>query len=118
MGGSKDGGMSISAGSRWRSAVDTTEVIVVKAPASEVVLECSGLPMIPLISLGDKSGTDNPPQTNLPPAAEAAGTLLGKRYMDESTGLEVLCTKGGLGSLSVSGRPLIQKQAKPLPSSD
>jgi len=46
------------------------------------------------------------------------GTLLGKRYADGDTGLELLCTKAGEGSLSLGGTPLALKEAKPLPSSD
>jgi hypothetical protein len=44
--------------------------------------------------------------------------LLGKRYVHEAAGLEVLCTKAGDGSLTVAGELLPQKDAKPLPSSD
>ena len=51
-------------------------------------------------------------------APESAATLLGKRYSDESIGIELLCTKSGLGSLAVDGVPLGQKDAKPLPASD
>lgn len=47
-----------------------------------------------------------------------AGSMLGKRYADEAVGLEVLCTKGGEGSLSIGDTPLAVKGAKPLPSSD
>lgn len=50
--------------------------------------------------------------------ARSAGTLLGKRYTDVATGIEVLCTKAGTGTLSLDGRPLDLKEAKPLPSSD
>jgi hypothetical protein len=53
-----------------------------------------------------------------PAADRKAGTLLGKRYADEAAGLEVLCTKGGEGSLSVNGSLLVLREAKPLPSSD
>ena len=45
-------------------------------------------------------------------------TLLGKRYVHEDSGLELLCTKGGAGTLRVDGAPLGIKQAKNLPSSD
>jgi len=45
-------------------------------------------------------------------------TRLGKRYEDADTGLEVLCTKAGKGSLSLNGRALPVKAPKPLPSSD
>jgi hypothetical protein len=51
-------------------------------------------------------------------ADHAAGTVLGKRYVDDEGSLEVLCTKAGAGSLSVDSRPLTLKDAKPLPSSD
>lgn len=101
--------MELSAGSRWRSAVDTTEVIVVRPATGDVVLECGGHPMVPV-------GAE-------PPGGEIAdgcngGTLLGKRYVDDEAGIEVLCTTAGDGSLGLSGRPLELKSAKPLPSSD
>ena len=34
------------------------------------------------------------------------------------SGIELLCTKAGEGSLSLDGAPLPLKEAKPLPSSD
>jgi len=48
----------------------------------------------------------------------SAGTQLGKRYCDDDDGIEVLCTKGGDGSLALAGKSLHLKEAKPLPSSD
>ena len=48
----------------------------------------------------------------------AGGSLVGKRYVDAGTGMEVLCAKPGAGSLSLSGRLLVIKDAKKLPSSD
>jgi hypothetical protein len=48
----------------------------------------------------------------------AGGTTLGKRYVDESSGLEVLCTKAGTGTLTLDGTPLTLQGAKPLPASD
>ena len=36
------------------------------------------------------------------------GVLLGKRYTDEATGIEVLCTKPGPGPLTVDGRELTE----------
>lgn len=101
--------MDLTVGSRWRSAVDDTEVVVVKPPTSAVDLECGGQPMVP-------AGTPSP---GLPAADDLRdGTQLGKRYVDDDAGIEVLCTKAGEGSLAVSGRPLVLKEAKPLPSSD
>lgn len=53
------------------------------------------------------------------PADDARdGTLIGKRYLSDDTGLEVLCTKSGDGSLSFDGTPLVVQGAKPLPPSD
>jgi hypothetical protein len=46
------------------------------------------------------------------------GSLLGKRYSDDELGLELLCTKGGEGTLAVNGTPLPLRDAKPLPASD
>ena len=43
---------------------------------------------------------------------------MGKRYSDEESGLEVLCSKAGEGALAGDGRALPVKGAKPLPSSD
>ena len=48
----------------------------------------------------------------------SAGVQVGKRYFDEDTGLEVLGSKPGAGSLAMDGRPLKPKEAKALPSSD
>jgi len=50
--------------------------------------------------------------------AHRGGTQLGKRYADPVTGLEVLCTKGGEGSLSIGDIAMVVKESKPLPSSD
>ena len=57
------------------------------------------------------------PRGSLDPSL-AGGTQLGKRYADESSGIEVLCTKAGDGTLTLDGSPLEIKGAKPLPSSD
>ena len=96
-------------GSVSKSAVCETEVIVVRAPAGHVDLRCGGQPMVPLGEGGVRSGLD---------PAHAGGTAIGKRYGDEELGLELLCTKGGAGSLGVGERALPIKGAKPLPSSD
>lgn len=45
-------------------------------------------------------------------------TLIGKRYVDNQTGAELLCTRSGFGALQIDGRPLELKAAKALPSSD
>jgi len=102
--------MEVKAGTRLRSATDSTEVVIVRAVAGDLDLRCGGHPMVSLDAealgaLSVETGFDG-------------GSLLGKRYGDESTGLEVLCTKAGPGSLSIGADPLLVKGAKPLPSSD
>ena len=95
-------------GTRLRSQVCSTEVIVVR-PA-DVALECGGAPMAEL-------GVESPESMSIDPA-HTNGTVLGKRYGLDDGGLEVLVTKPGEGSLSVAGRELVVLQAKTLPSSD
>jgi hypothetical protein len=99
----------LKAGTRLRSAVCTTEIMVVAAPADDVELNCGGAPMI---ALGEE-----PPGGDVA-ADAAAGTQLGKRYVNEAGDLEVLCTKPGDGSTAAGGALLQLKEAKPLPSSD
>lgn len=96
-------------GSRWVSAAGDTEVIVVKAGAPGLSLECGGHPMVP-------AGADKPAGLTLDPGF-SEGTQIGKRFEHDS-GLELLCTKAGQGSLSVDGVALPLKESKPLPSSD
>ena len=43
---------------------------------------------------------------------------LGKRYLCETCGTEVLCNKPGGGSLACCDHEMKLKEAKPLPSSD
>ncbi len=100
----------IKTGSRMRSQVCATEVMVIGAPAGEVDVTCGGVAMI------DVSGT---PDEGLSIAPDAdKGTTLGKRYTNEAGDLELLCTKPGDGSLGANGEALELKEAKALPSSD
>jgi hypothetical protein len=101
--------MELVSGSRWKSTVCDTEVIVVRAADGARTLGCGGSDMVPVD--GDGSGGTIDP-------ALSGGTLVGKRYGDEASGLEVLCTKGGAGTLTLDGEALPVKGAKPLPSSD
>ncbi|MDE3204893.1 MAG: hypothetical protein KGQ66_11845 [Acidobacteriota bacterium] len=96
-------------GSRWTSAVDDTEVIVVKAGGEGLSLECGGQPMLP-------GGSEKPAGASMDPEF-SSGTQVGKRFEHES-GLELLCTKAGAGTLAVNGAVLPLKESKPLPSSD
>ncbi|SMB21133.1 conserved protein of unknown function [Sterolibacterium denitrificans] len=100
---------ALKSGVRLKSAVCDTEVMVTKAAADEIQLTCGGAEMLEMS--GAKSG-------GTPDAAHAAGTLVGKRYVDEGDRYEFLCTKGGKGNLAINGVALQVKQAKALPSSD
>jgi hypothetical protein len=102
--------MELKPGSRWRSAVCATEVIVVRAPSRSITLECGGHAMV--------AQNAEPPSGLVLDAKFSGGTPIGKRFADDDTGLEVLCTKAGEGSLAIDGAPLLLKDAKPLPSSD
>jgi len=102
--------MELKAGSRWRSAVCDTEVVVVRAPSGASTLECGGAEMIP-------HDAEKPAGAQLDPA-HSDGTQMGKRFADPDSGIEVLATKGGDGPLSLDGKALPLKDAKPLPSSD
>jgi hypothetical protein len=44
--------------------------------------------------------------------------VIGKRFADSESGLELLVTKAGEGSLAVDGITIPLKVAKPLPASD
>jgi hypothetical protein len=100
---------TLKAGARFKSAVCDTQVMVIKAPAGDFDLRCGGAEMLA-------------PSATAPPGAalQAGGaeTLIGKRYVNADESVELLCTKGGKGALSLNGTPLDVKQAKQLPSSD
>ena len=104
--------MKLVAGQVLFSQVDTASVIVVRAPHEEMSVSCGGIEM-----LFDKraAGSAVADRTD---AATGAAVLLGKRYVDDDLGLELLCTKGGHGTLTANGAVLQIKAAKPLPASD
>jgi len=102
--------MQLKPGSRWRSAVCTAEVVVVRPPKVEVALECGGHPMA-------AAGADKPEGLTIQPGF-SSGVSMGKRYFDEETGIEVLAAKAGQGAVSVNGRLLTLREAKALPASD
>ena len=103
--------IDLTPGTKLASTVCLTEVIVVRPPTGAVSVECGGVAMV---------GADDAPDEPSGDLAEghAEGTPLGKRYHHEASGLELLCTRAGDGSLSVDGDPIPLKDAKPLPSSD
>jgi hypothetical protein len=93
-------------GTKLKSAVCDTEVMVIRG--NEGVVECGGAPM----------GEDKPAEAGTMDPAFAAGTQMGKRYVDADGTVELLCVKAGKGSLSLGGVALSIKEAKALPSSD
>lgn len=97
-------------GTRVRSAVCDTELMVISVPSEPVEVSCGGAPVIP--------HGEEPPAGATLADDDAEGTLLGKRYVNESGDLELLCTKPGKGSLACNGVRLTVKGAKPLPASD
>jgi hypothetical protein len=95
-------------GSRLKSQVDDTQLVVVRAPAGDLDLRIGGHPPT------DLAGT---PESGLV-AEPGEGTLLGKRYTRDQGDLELLITKAGAGDLMVDGVLLHVKDSKPLPASD
>ena len=101
--------MKLRPGQKLHSAVCDAQVVVVKAPGADVEIGCGGAPLL------DDGESDAAATLD---ASLGDGPLLGKRYADDDLGLELLCTRAGTGALTVDGRLLQLKGAKPLPSSD
>ncbi|BBZ21832.1 hypothetical protein [Mycolicibacter hiberniae] len=99
----------IKSGTRLKSQVCDTQVIVVKTADSLEDLRAGGAPMVPLDEAASDSAVLDP--------EFSAGSVMGKRYVDEA-GAELLVTKAGAGTLSIGSVPLTIKEAKPLPASD
>jgi hypothetical protein len=102
--------MDLKPGSRWKSAVCDAEFVVVRPPKTPVVLECGGHPV-------ETHAGPKPEGLTLSPV-HSGGCAAGKRYVDAVSGLEVLCSKAGAGSLSIDGRAIGAMEAKKLPASD
>jgi hypothetical protein len=102
--------MEFKAGSRFRSAVCDTQMVVVRAPAEAGELTCGGHAVIGMDEEPDAAATIDP--------AHSDGTAMGKRYVDPDGTIEVLVTKPGAGSLALNDVALALKDAKPLPASD
>jgi hypothetical protein len=102
--------MKLRPGQQVASVVDGTRMIVVRAPAEEIVLTCGGADMVDAKQAATNGAQADPAQRD--------GTMLGKRYADDDLGIELLCTKGGEGTVAANGVPLPLKAAKALPASD
>lgn len=97
--------MSLKPGARIAARTSACEVLVVRPPATDEPLTCAGAPM-------DQSAGS---------AAVGAGPTdiqIGKRYVDETSGLEVLCVKAGQGPLRIGNRDLVLRAPRTLPASD
>jgi hypothetical protein len=101
--------VTFRAGQQLVSAVDSTAVIVIKAPAQEGTLTCGGVAMT---MAGEQVCAAEPDPSLM------GGTQIGKRYVDQGDTIQVLCTKAGGGTLALDGQPLVIQAAKPLPASD
>src|ERR1700757_1045534 len=99
----------IKTGTRLKSQVCDTEVIVVKTGGGPHDLRAGGVPMRQMGADADSEAVLDPQFSD--------GNVMGKRYVDEA-GAEVLVTKAGAGTLSIGEVPLSIKEAKPLPASD
>ena len=99
--------MKLRVGQTLYSSVDDATVVVIRAPEDDATVNYGGAEM-----------TDVKPDAAGSGAQSGEGMLLGKRYADDETGMEVLCTKAGAGALTIGGRPIGAKEAKKLPASD
>ena len=101
---------ALKPGLRLRSAVCSTEIMIIRSPPVSADIRCGGVEML-------APAEQPPPGARLDPA-QAHGSLIGKRYVDAEDHVEILCTQGGAGSLMLDGVLMTVKQAKALPSSD
>ena len=93
-------------GAKLKSQVCDTEVMVIRCGPGAI--ECGGVAM-----------ADNKPAAPRTLLSDFAnGSMMGKRYVDATGAFEVLCIRGGKGSLAVDGAAMTIKDAKPLPASD
>jgi hypothetical protein len=103
--------MKLRLGQVLGSPIDTTTVVVVRAPDADVELTCGG------VAMWDPKSSGPAPVGEADPA-QLTGTQIGKRYADDQVGIELLCTKPGKGAIAVNGTPLPVMGPKLLPASD
>ena len=84
-------------------------LIVVRPPATPVELTCDGVEL---------ETTEQPVRADAATGPAEPGAVLGKRYGDAESGLELLCTRAGAGVLAVDGRAMVLLTARALPASD
>lgn len=103
--------LTLKPGVRLFSTVCSTSLIVVKAPVAPVAFTIGGVE--PLTAAGAST-----PSTQGPLAGHDGGTAIGKRYVDGSGSIELVCTQAGAGTPAVDGVTMHIKETKPLPASD
>jgi hypothetical protein len=99
--------MKLRVGQKLISVVDTTALLVVKAPDQALTVACGGLEM-----------SAEEPAERVAATSDGGGVQLGKRYTADAVDIELLCVKPGDHQVTVDGEPVTQKAAKPLPASD
>ncbi len=100
----------LKVGVKLSSAVSGAQVMIIRSSLAEADLRCGGEPML-------AQGESAPAAATLDPA-QAEGVATGKRYTDAAERIELLCVKGGEGTITLDGEPLGPRLAKKLPSSD
>jgi hypothetical protein len=99
-------------GQQFKSAVCSTRVIVVRKPATDdAVLYCGGVAMVDVSDPAPVDQACADPQW-------LQGTVMGKRYSEPGSGIQVLCVAAGDGTLTINGAKLEIEAARQLPSSD
>jgi hypothetical protein len=100
--------MELKPGSRWKG-VGGAEFVVVRPPKQVESLQSGGHPVQAAEAV----------DAALQPEADLSDVLaVGKRYSDDASGLELLVSKAGKGTLTVDGRVMGLKETKALPASD
>ena len=100
---------ALKLGAKYRSSVCDTQIMVIRTIPEPLDLRCGGASM---------AGPNEETLTATIAHGFGEGTLIGKRYIDAADQIELLCTKGGKGSLSLGTEALQVKVPKALPSSD
>jgi hypothetical protein len=103
----------LKSGAKLNSVVCEVQVMIIRGLPGEHELSCGGAAMLGPAEEGlaqENSGTLDPDKSE--------GTGMGRRYVNGDETLELLCVKGGAGTLYLDGVKLEPKQAKALPSSD
>ena len=100
----------LKVGAKYSSAVSDAQIMIIRSSLAEGDLRCGGAPML-------AEGESAAPGAALD-SGQSEGVATGKRYTDAAGRIELLCVKGGEGTIALDGEPLGPRLAKKLPSSD